>query len=48
MFTLDHRIVHALMGLTYLASCGGMSKTLIGGAMFVFYMLLALEREKRG
>lgn len=40
MFTINHRVVHALMGLVYLSSCGGLSKTVIGAAMFVLYMVL--------
>lgn len=43
MFAINHRIVHALMGLVYLSSCGGVSKTVIGGAMFVLYMLLVWD-----
>lgn len=45
MFTINHRVVHALMGVAYLSAFGGVSKTAVYIAMFALYMLLVVERE---
>lgn len=44
MFTINHRIVHALMGFVYLSSCVDVPKDLVSLSLFFLYMLLVADR----